>query len=75
MLFEENQDPNKLPEYFFSEDFMSGKVFAPSMVDSLLCQYYYNPYLTWIVKALTQGDRPDCKGKSVLWNIGTKNIY
>lgn len=70
----DNEDPNALPgkkslffaerkEYHFSEYFVSGQVFASSMLDSLLCQYFYNPYLSFIIKALISGDKPNNKGK------------
>lgn len=43
---------NPFPSYHFEPYYISGQVFMSSVLDSLLCQMYYHPYILSIVYML-----------------------
>ena len=56
MAFMGDQDSDKgFSNYRMSPQFASGSLFTSSMLDTLICQQFYNPELTSIVAQLISG--------------------
>ena len=53
----ENSDENIIKEqgYWLSPSFAVGEIFIGSMLDTLICQAFYNPFITNIIKQLIMG--------------------
>ena len=43
---------DSVDEYLFQSSYMSGHAFSRNMIDTLICQAYYNPFLLSMLKAL-----------------------
>ena len=41
--------------YKVSEPFAAGEIYIPSLLDSLMCQAFYNPYITQIMQQMIMG--------------------
>ena len=56
-LNSENNDENIIKEqgYWLSPSFAVGEIFIGSMLDTLICQAFYNPFITNIIKQLIMG--------------------
>ncbi len=62
--------------------FTSGEIYLSSLMDSLLCQAYYNSELTTVLKQLIIGDaqKPKSGARTSIWeqdfsNVPTSNLY
>ena len=62
--------------------FTSGEIYLSSLMDSLLCQAYYNSELTTVLKQLIIGDaqKPKSGARQSIWehdfsNVSTSNLY
>ena len=53
----------RLADYDQTPTFASGEVYLSSLMDSLICQAYYNPALTTVLKQLIVGDSKYSKKK------------
>ena len=56
-LNSEDNDENIIKEqgYWLSPSFAVGEIFIGSMLDTLMCQAFYNPFITNIIKQLIMG--------------------
>ena len=56
-LNSENNDENIIKEqgYWLSPSFAVGEIFVGSMLDTLICQAFYNPFITNIIRQLIMG--------------------
>ena len=56
-LNSEDNDENIIKEqgYWLSPSFAVGEIFIGSMLDTLICQAFYNPFITNIIKQLIMG--------------------
>jgi potassium large conductance calcium-activated channel subfamily M alpha protein 1 len=50
-----NEDKSTKSNYLTSEQFASGEIYTSSMLDTLMCQSFYNPYITDILQQLILG--------------------
>ena len=74
MAFMGDQDSDKgFSNYRMSPQFASGSLFTSSMLDTLICQQFYNPELTSIVAQLISG--MDREKESLYWRaiLGNKD--
>lgn len=57
-LNSEDNDENIIKEqgYWLSPSFAVGEIFIGSMLDTLICQAFYNPFITNIIKQLIMGN-------------------
>ena len=54
--FLSNSDENKISQdYRLSEQFAVGEIYNNSMLDTLMCQAFYNPYITKLIQQLILG--------------------
>ena len=53
----ENNDENVIKEqgYWLSPSFAIGEIFVGAMLDTLICQAFYNPFITLIIRQLIMG--------------------
>jgi len=56
-LNSEKNDENSIKDqgYWLSPSFAVGEIFIGSMLDTLICQVFYNPFITNIIKQLIMG--------------------
>jgi hypothetical protein len=50
-----NEDRYQKLGYFMSKPFASGEIYVSSLIDSLMCQTYYNPKMSEILEQLILG--------------------
>lgn len=55
--------------YLVSEPFASGEVYISTMLDTLMCQAYYNPYIINILNQLIMGDAAYTKQKTAIQDL------
>jgi hypothetical protein len=51
-----NEDRYQKLGYFMSKPFASGEIYVSSLLDSLMCQTYYNPKMSEILEQLILGN-------------------
>lgn len=66
-------------DYDQTPTFASGEVYLSSVMDSLICQAYYNPALTIVLRQLIVGDSKKSKRMNIpgvhLFPNKTSNLY
>ena len=60
--------------FWLNEAFASGEIFISSMLDTLICQTFYNPYILNILQQLILGDASFTINEPVLSKLKEKNI-
>ena len=60
--------------FWLNEAFASGELFISSMLDTLICQTFYNPYILNILQQLILGDASFTINEPVLSKLKEKNI-
>ena len=60
--------------------FTSGEIYLSALMDALVCQAYYNPCLTTVLKQLIIGDANKSEKSSSIWKedfsqVKTSNLY
>ena len=76
-LNSEKNDENIIKEqgYWLSPSFAVGEIFIGSMLDTLICQAFYNPFITNIIKQLIMGSSGSNFSTNFLNKLNEKKIW